>query len=50
MAYGLHDNVHFIAQAIQLSYQEGEIDKARGSLEGLVTSYNEMTNVVGLCE
>jgi len=45
-----HDNVHFIAQAIQLSYQEGEIDKARDSLEDLVTAYNEMSNVVGLCE
>jgi len=45
-----HDNVHLIAQAIQLSYQEGEIDKARGSLEGLVTAYNEMSNAVGLCE
>jgi len=45
-----HDNVHFIAQAIQLSYQEGETDKARGSLEGLIAAYSEMTNAVGLCE
>jgi len=45
-----HDNVHFIAQAIQISYQEGDVDKARGAIEGLMIAYSEMTNAVGLCE
>ncbi len=45
-----HNNFHFIAQAIHLSYEEGDIDKARGSLEGLITAYNEMSNVVGMCD
>ena len=47
---GVHDKVHFIAQAMQHSYEAGELDKARDSLEGLVTAYNEMSNAVGLCE
>jgi len=45
-----HNNFHFIAQAIHFNYQEGDIDKARGSLEGLITAYNEMSNVVGMCD
>ena len=45
-----HNNVHFIAQTIHLSYQEGNIDKARGALDGLITAYNEMSNAVGMCE
>jgi len=43
-------NLHFIARSVQLSYQNGDIDKARGTLEGVVTAYNEMSNVVGMCE
>jgi len=46
----VHDNVHFIAQEIQCSYEAGELDKARGALEGLVTAYNEMSNAIGMCE
>jgi len=45
-----HNNVHLVAQAIQQSYEKGELDKARSALEGLVTAYNEMSNAVGLCE
>ena len=45
-----HDNVHFIAQAIQFSYQEGDIEKARDAIEGFISTYNEMSNAIGQCE
>jgi len=46
----IHDDFHFNAQAIQASYQAGDIDKARDELEGLMVVYHKMKRAGELCE
>ncbi len=45
-----HEDFHFLAQAIQASYQAGDIDKARGELEGLMVVYHKVKRAGDLCE
>ena len=45
-----HDDVHFVAKAIQSQYQEGDINGARAVLENLQSSFEHMSNVLGQCE
>jgi len=45
-----HDEVHFIAQAIQTSYVAGDITAARGVLDDLYLAFQNVSNRLGQCE
>ncbi|PKG77717.1 hypothetical protein CXF80_04985 [Shewanella sp. Actino-trap-3] len=43
-----HNNIHFIAHAIQHQYQQGNIDTARNSLVNLELAFDDIINVLSL--
>ena len=45
-----HDEVHFIAYAIQSKYLEGDIQAARAVLTDLQSAFEQMSNAVGQCD
>jgi len=44
-----HEEVHLIANAILLKYQEGDIEVSRSVLHDFRTAYDDMSNALGKC-
>ncbi len=45
-----HDELHFVAKAIQYQYQQGDLNGARSVLGEFQLAFEHMSNVLGQCE
>jgi len=45
-----HEEIHHIADELWVQYQDGHLDQARAGLVGLKFAFDQMNNILGLCE